>query len=343
MRPWTAVSWLLVPVSGIIAAGAIARPDAGSLPPGRQYRLKIEGDNTVTFLPQVGLNPLRIDYLARVEYLVNTRSIGEAEARSNVAVKKRKTGRKAAGAVDRVKRKGVDAVASKAAGAVDVAIHSSEMRFQQNGQIVLESRISRARFQGRIRPDVPVLNVSYRDAPPALQEVLRTFDTTAASVLLDDRSNALARRVRSEGPLHAVIETLLSIHTPIPRDVAFWEAPTQLAMGHGQTAKGLLRFEKAKERVADRGLLKVKVSGVLEAEGAIVGNFVKDGTYTVTGEQSYDPRSREWKSARWSVVVKTELANAAGITLAHAQGNMLVETKALDDLPASAEGPTAKP
>ena len=171
-----------------------------------------------------------------------------------------------------------------------------------------------------------------------MQELLRTFDRTAVSVLLDDRSNVLARRVRSEGPLHAVIETLLSIHTPIPRDVAYWEAPTQIAMGHGQTAKGLLRFEKAKERVDDTGgLIKVKVSGVLKADGAVVGNFIKDGTYTVTGEQSYDPHSREWKSARWSVVVKSELANAAGITLAHTQGNMLVQSKALDDLPPGRE------
>ena len=102
-------------------------------------------------------------------------------------------------------------------------------------------------------------------------------------------------------------------------------------MGHGQTARGLLRFQKTKESVADqRGLIKVKVSGVLKAEGAVVGNLVKDGTYAVTGEQSYDPASfREWKTARWSVAVRTELANANGVTLAHGQGNMLVQTQAL--------------
>ena len=56
----------------------------------------------------------------------------------------------------------------------------------------------------------------------------------------------LRRQVHLQGPLHAITETLLSIHTPIPTDVAFWEAPTQLAMGHNQTAKGMLRFEKDK-------------------------------------------------------------------------------------------------
>ncbi len=328
MRPRIAALCLLIPAAGILEAGA--RPEAGSLPPGRQYRLSIEGDNTVTFLPQVGLDPLRIDYLARVEYLVNARSrVGEAEGEGDV---KKKAGRKGVGAVDKGRKKGGDNATSRAASAVDVAIHASEMTFRQAGQVMVESRINRSRFQGRIRPDAPIVNVSYRDAPPALQELLRTFDTTAASVLLDDRSHVLARRIRSEGPLHAVIETLLSIHTPIPSDVGAWEAPTQLAMGHGQTARGILRFEKSKDRTADGGgLIQVKVSGVLKAEGSVVGNFIKDGTYTVTGEQSYDPRSRQWKSARWSVVVASELANAAGITLAHARGNMLVQTRSLDD------------
>lgn len=150
-----------------------------------------------------------------------------------------------------------------------------------------------------------------------LQDVLETFDTTAASVLLDDRSPVLPRRIRSEGPLHAIIETLLSIHTRIPTDVAFWEAPTQLAMGHGQTAKGILSFEKQKENVAKTGgLVTVNVSGWLAAEGDIVRHLIKDGTYTVTSEQNYDPRSREWRSSRWSVVIRNDPANAAGLTIA---------------------------
>ena len=144
---------LLIPVSGLIAAGA--KPEAGSLPPGRQYRLTIEGDNTITFLPQVGLDPIRVDYLARVEYLVNTRSIGEANAGGDATVKKQ-AGRKAAGVSNKSKRKGGENIASKVAGAVDVAIDSSEMDLRQNGRpVALESRISRARFQGRVLGPMP--------------------------------------------------------------------------------------------------------------------------------------------------------------------------------------------
>jgi hypothetical protein len=62
---------LIAIVSIIAAAGA--RLIAGPIPPGRQHRLTIEGENTVTFVPQAGLPPLQIDYKATIEYIVNTR------------------------------------------------------------------------------------------------------------------------------------------------------------------------------------------------------------------------------------------------------------------------------
>ena len=114
------------------------------------------------------------------------------------------------------------------------------MKFRVNDQTIVDSRLSRSRLQGQINPNSPILDVSMKNAPPRLQEMLKTFDTTAATMLIDDDSRVVSRKFRSDVPFHAVIETLLSIHTPIPRAVAFWEAPTRLVMGHGQTAKGML-------------------------------------------------------------------------------------------------------
>jgi hypothetical protein len=344
MRPGTAARRLFVSFS--LTAALAASPCEGAVPPGRQHLLTIEGENTVTFVPQAGLEPFKIDYKARVEYIVNTRTGDEAVAKGEGASKK-KAARKAVAAA-RTRRRDGDG-AAKVAGSVDLAVHSSEMKVRQNGQAVLESRMSRSRFEGRLQPDQPVTSVSTSAAPPRLQEFLKTFDTTTASLLIDDDSKVVDRKIRTDGPLRALTETLLSIHTPIPRDVAFWEAPTQLAMGQGQTARGTLRFEKDKESVARTGgLVKVKVSGVLKAEGVVVGKFIKDGSYTVTGEQSYDPSSREWRSSRWSVAVDNELANSGGRTVAHALGTMLVQSKALDDSPspsasADLEPPGAKP
>ncbi len=329
MCPPTASRCLLIGSIVVVAGGA--QPEPTTPAPPRRHVLTIEGENIVTFLPVVGLRPSQVEYQARIEYLVKTRTRLDDEATSENTSKK-KTRSKAKRPADKTRKQRNDAASALVASAVDVAIHGTEMEFRQNGQVVVQSRISRARFQGRFLPTNPVLSVSYRDAPPALQELLKRFDSTAASVFLDDRANVVRRVVRIEGPLHAVTETILSIHTPIPTDAAFWEAPTQLAMGHGQTAKGMLRFQKEKGSITQPGgLVKVKVSGVLKAEGAIVGNLIKDGTYTVDGEQNYDPQSREWKSARWSVDVANELANAAGVTVAHAQGKMLVESKTLPD------------
>ena len=127
--------------------------------------------------------------------------------------------------------------------------------------------------------------------------------------------------MRVEGPQRAVIETiavdprpdpqgrrLLGVAEPArdgPRPDGEGEAPVREGEGHrGQGGRPV----------------RVKVSGVLKAEGVVAGNFIKDGTYTVTGEQTYDPQTREWTSSRWSVVVNNELANPAGLTVAQAGG-----------------------
>lgn len=342
MRHSRAVWWvcLLSAPTLIIAAGA--RPGVNSLPPGRKHLLTIEGNSTITFVPQVGLGPFMVDYRAKVEYIVNTRS---AEDSAVEGESKKKGGRKSAPTASRTKKKDGGGSAAKVATTIDVSVHSSELRFRQSGQTVVESKISRSKFQGRIHPDAPVLSVSQKDAPPALLEILKSFDTTAASLFLDEDFKVVGRKVRVDGPLRALTETLLSIQTPIPRDAAFWQAPTQLAMGHGQTAKGVLLFEKQKESlVKTGGVVKVKVSGVLKAEGTVAGKFVKDGTYTVTGEQAYEPKSREWRSAKWSVAVDNELANPDGQTVAQAKGTMLVQSEALDaPVAAVTEVPATRP
>jgi hypothetical protein len=322
--------WLLLLSAPLTVFGSEQEKAAPSKP--RQHLLTIEGENNVTFVPAAGLNPAKVEYRARIEYFVKTRSGQEVEADSRSASKK-KTRSKPARTAKRIKKSDADdEPPPTVASAVDIAIHAAEMDFLQNGQTVVQSRITRAGFQGRLMPDAPVLSVDYRSAPPLLRDLLKRFDVTAASVLLDDRARVLQRQVRLQGALHAITETLLSVHTPIPTDAAFWEAPTQLAMGHNQTAKGMLRFEKVKASTAlPGGLVRVKVSGVLKAEGAIVGNFIKDGRYVVTGEQHYDPKFREWKKAKWSVDVTSELANAAGVTVAHVKGTMQVASEARGD------------
>ena len=323
---------------GLFAAmSALPTAGAGPIPPGRRHRLTIEGENTVTFVPQAGLPPFQIDYQAKVEYIVDTRFGKETkppaeEIKPSVAeAPTEKVGAKAKVSSGRTKTKKSEGPAPKASGAVDLSLHSSEMSIRQGGQVILETKITRSRFQGRLQPDSPVMSVTGNDAPPMLQEILKRFDIVSATLAIDDDYKVINRRFRFEGPQRAVTETILSIHAPIPKGGDSWEAPTQLAMGHGQTAKGKLRFEKDKASPARPGEpIKVKVSGVLKAEGAVAGRFIKDGTYTVTGEQTYDSHTNEWTSSRWSVVVDNELANPAGQTVARSRGTMTVQSRALD-------------
>ena len=324
--------WLLILAAPLTAFGSEQEKPAPVKP--RQHLLTIEGENNVTFVPAAGLNPASVEYRARIEYLVKTRSGQEIEAEAKAASKKKTRSKPRRTAKKTKKADADDEPPPTVASAVDIAIHAAEMDFLQNGQTVVQSRITRAGFQGRFMPDAPVLSVDYRNAPPPLQDLLKRFDVTAASVLLDDRARVLQPQVRLQGPLHAITETLLSIHTPIPTDVAFWEAPTQLAMGQNQTAKGMLRFEKDKSSITlPGGLVQVKVSGVLKAEGAIVGNFIKDGRYTVTGEQHYDPKSREWRMRTGQSTSRATWPTPAGVTVAHANGKMVVDSKMSGDAP----------
>ena len=302
-----------------------------SVPPGRQYRLSIEGENTVTFLPQAGLAPVKVDYKAKVEYIVDTR-YGKPSKEATDPVEEAPSKKVAVKKGSRAKAKEAEAPAPKVTGAIDLSLHSTEMAFRQNDQTVVETKMTRARFQGRLQPDSPALNVTATDAPARLQEMLKNYDVVAASLLLDDDLKVVNRKYRFEGPQRAVIETLLSIHTPIPKGVDSWESPTQLAMGQGHTAKGRLRFEKDKPKDGDgrsTDAIKVKVSGVLKAEGVIAGNYIKDGQYQVTGEQTFNDHDHEWTSSRWSVAVVNELANQAGRIVAQVKGTMTVESRAL--------------
>ena len=51
--------------------------------------LSIEGENNITFVPCAGLNPSKVEYRARIEYLVKTREGEELEAEAATASKKK--------------------------------------------------------------------------------------------------------------------------------------------------------------------------------------------------------------------------------------------------------------
>jgi hypothetical protein len=213
----SAMTWLFLVAAPMAAFGS--EPGAGTPVKPRQHLLTIEGENHVTFVPAAGLDPRKVEYRARIEYLVKTRTGKEVEADTSSTASKKKTRSKGTRAAKKLKKADLDdEPAPNVASAVDLAVHAAEMDFLQNGETVVQSRITRARFEGRFMPEAPVLSVNYRE-----------------------------------------------------------------------------------------------------------------GTYTVAGEQQYDPKSREWRTATWSVDVANDLANADGVTVAHAKGKMVVDSKMVGD------------
>ena len=301
-----------LPVALICLAAASMAPGA-EVPPGRQHRLTMQGETVVTFVPQAKLPAIRAEYKAIVEYVVDTRRLKPARA--------------AEGA------KGKGPPARAAVGAVDIALHSTEVAHRRGDEPAVMAKVSRSRFQGRLQANGPTVDVAAKQAPAAIMDVLKRYDVVAATMLVDDRNKVVDLRIKADGAQRALVETLVSIHAPVPEGLDAWEAPSRLAMGQGQTARGTLRCT----RLGGSGPSRVKVEGVLKGEGVVAGNLIKDGTYTVEGEQTYDPKAREWVAARWTVRVDNELADAAGQTVARARGTMVVESAVAGARPA--EGP----
>ena len=244
------MTWLFV-LAAPLAAVRI-RAEIRPLPSSRGSTCStIEGENDITFAPAAGLDPSKVEYRARIEYLVKTRTGRKSKPTRQSASKKKTRSKSSADGEEgqERRRRTTNPHPPSRPRLISRSMPPRWTSFRTARRWCSRGSPGRS-FQGRFMPDAPVLSVNYREAPPPLQDLLKRFDVTAASVLLDDRARVLRRQVRLQGPLHAITETLLSIHTPIPTDAAFWEAPTQLAMGHNQTAKGMLRFEKDKGSIA---------------------------------------------------------------------------------------------
>ena len=81
MAPWVSNSAIEL---ALLLGGAdrcvwITSPKSAAPSSPRQHILTIEGENNVTFVPAAGLNPFKVEYRARIEYLVKTRTGKELE------------------------------------------------------------------------------------------------------------------------------------------------------------------------------------------------------------------------------------------------------------------------
>lgn len=186
-------------------------------------------------------------------------------------------------------------------GSLDVSIHSLEMVLKEDGQESFSTKLSRDGIAAT--RDNATKEEGAKDAVPTVRRILESFDTPAVTIALDASGREVKRTTKIAGPLAAPVlgslDLLLALHPYIPRDAARWEIPVRIAMEQGRVAEGTLKFEKLASSPA---AVRVMVTGRLKpVAGASTSGESRTGSYSITGEQVYDPQAREWRSAQWSI------------------------------------------
>jgi hypothetical protein len=195
--------------------------------------------------------------------------------------------------------------------------------------------MSRAGLREKARPGAKAVETPYDQAGPGLQEHLRTYGTPLVTRSLDAHGHETGRTILVESRTAPVqvglADTILSVHAPFPDDLDRWEAPGRIAMGLGRSAEGTLRFEKV-EKPGPDGTVRVAVSGTLKVEGVLGPGKVKNGVYTVKGEQTFDLPTKGWRSARWTVDVALDVTTLDDQPGGHAVGSLVLTMGGPGDL-----------
>ena len=226
----------------------------------------------------------------------------------------------------------------------EVSLHSESVSAEQDGKLIQELSMSRARF--RVAPSRT--DVEFDKASPQLQQIMLSFDTPILTRTVDPNGKEIGRKILAEGPLAKLhvemVDTIFSIHVPFPEKERTWTTLARLAMGQGNSAAGTLKFEKVGPPAGPNSPVKVKVSGELAATATGGQLKIKNSRYSVNGEQTYDPVSKGWTAAHWVIDISLELVDAQDKPLSGSKGKLdLVMTLpvATSSLPSPAGTPAA--
>jgi len=220
-------------------------------------------------------------------------------------------------------------------GAVDVSIHSIDIEMKVGGKATT-SHFDRTAIRTKDGGQERV--VVYDKAPSALRTVMEEFDRPVATIALDSEGGETGRSLKIDKTslliVHGMIDNTRIFHVRFPQGKDRWEAPAKIPMGFGQYARGTLTYQKV-DSTAAAGPVRVKVSGELRLTGKMGGGEIKDGKFTVSGEQVYDPAGRECASGALAIVLKYDIevnAKPAGST----SGTMKVTLQRLAPSPTTA-------
>jgi hypothetical protein len=147
-------------------------------------------------------------------------------------------------------------------------------------------------------------DVPFEKLPPAVQTKLQDyFGGPVYQLQVDEHGRAVQRTfVGNAGSRelldNGLIATAVTLHPPFLADKAEWQADGEFSLGSDNVVRGPLTYKKAG---AAQGLDTVKVSGTLtrpRARRSGEALAFKDARYVISGEQTYDPKLREWVAGK---------------------------------------------
>jgi len=211
-------------------------------------------------------------------------------------------------------------------------VASQQVSAEMNGQLVMETTMSRERFS--MRNQEGLTDIAFEEANPELQQLLIDshekplcdirIDDWGRKVERTDSANAGAKDTLANG----VVENTRICHPPFP-GTDTWEAPCAISMGNGNFTRGNLQYKIVGNR-SEHDKVDVEVSGQLTGSGKQGILEIRNAVHAVRGSQVYDVARREWLSADLHIDVGFDLYQDAE-KVGHATGTMKLTMSIQDD------------
>jgi hypothetical protein len=158
------------------------------------------------------------------------------------------------------------------------------------------------------------IDVKRADANALQRLMFGTFDHPIAVIKLDGEGAEVERHLNIKGGTlinNNAVEVTRMFHPRFARSDPAWDVPVVLPRGTTQVARGTLHYAKRPDGPRD-GLVVVDITGKLDATGKLGNDEIKQGTFEVTGHETYDLAAKEWVAGVLKFAVDLETTSPDG-------------------------------
>lgn len=208
----------------------------------------------------------------------------------------------------------------------------AQVKSTAGGQEQINARMTRTSFtdfSGGTTKEVKA-----EDGPPQLKRLLTdSFGSPLCKLEVDATGKELKRTIVAGPGAKQLIDSGMIANTTLfhpwyATDQDEWEAPMEISAGF-TIVSGKVKYTKIP---GGKGSQATKVAGTLPLDGVKGpgGLLIKNGKYTVTGEQTYDPTRGEWIDGKLTMEVSFKL-HEGDKPIGSASGTMNLKFELLPD------------